>query len=52
MFVFDTEEGPHAATSDFGQTDEEADQRAVLEIVGIYGVEYPIKTEDRVNAHG
>ena len=52
MFVFDAEEGPHAATADFGEADEEAEEGGMLEFVGVDGIEDPVEAEDGVEDHG
>lgn len=51
MFVFDSEEGPHASAADFGEANEEAEDGRMLEFVGVDGVEYPVETEDRIEDH-
>jgi len=52
VFVFDAEEGPHASTAYFRETDEEAEECGVLEVVAVDCVEDPVEAEDRVEDHG
>jgi len=52
VFVFDSEECPHAAAADFGEADEEAEEGGVLELVAVDGVENPVESQDGVEDHG
>lgn len=52
MFIFDTEERPHASAADFREAYEEAKEGGVLQFASIDGVENPIEAEDGVENHG
>jgi hypothetical protein len=52
VLVFDAEKSPHASTGDFGKSDEEGHDAAVLEICNIDGIEDPIAAEDGIEDHG
>jgi hypothetical protein len=51
MFILNTEQCPHTSTTDLGETDEETDKGAVLKVLSINGVKYPIKSEDGIQEH-
>lgn len=52
VFVLDAEEGPHCAAEDFAKGDEEGEDGAVLEVVTVDCVEYPVEAENGVEDHG
>jgi hypothetical protein len=49
MFVFHSEQLPHASSKDLGKGYQECDFCRVLNIVSVYGVKYPIEAEDGIN---
>jgi hypothetical protein len=49
MFVFHSEQLPHATSTDLRQGYQECYLSRVLNIVPVYGIEDPVEAEDRVN---
>lgn len=52
MFVLDTEEDPNPSASDLGESDEKRYEGAMLEIMGVDGIEDPVEAEYGVEEHG
>lgn len=52
MFVFHSEQCPHASARDFGEPNEKGDDAAMLEIGGVDGIEDPVEAEDGIKDHG
>lgn len=51
VLILNPEYCPNATSQDLGESDEEGDQRRVLSIGRVYGVEYPIETDDGIDDH-
>lgn len=48
MLVLHSKERPHATSQDFAEGHKERHQARMLGVVGIYGIEYPVETENRI----
>src|SRR5882757_8865349 len=51
MFVFHTEENPHSSSTNFRQGNYKGNKSAVLQILGVYCIKYPIESKDGVKDH-
>ncbi|KAH8751431.1 hypothetical protein BGZ57DRAFT_117498 [Hyaloscypha finlandica] len=51
MFVFHTEENPHSSSTNFRQGDYKGNKSAVLQILGVYCIKYPVESKDGVKDH-
>ena len=52
VLVLNTEDDPDPSACDFGKRDEEGQQRGVLDLLPVDGVEDPVEAEDGVDDHG
>lgn len=52
MFIFNSEQSPHASPSNLGKGNEEGDHSTMLDVMGIDRVKYPIESKYRIKYHG